>query len=202
MLCPSPLFLKQLINETWFRADKPAPFDIFGVDDEPIELFTEELQQEIKNNPRLFLWTKAHKLTPELYDRLIQEKDNAIAAYEVLLERWKRAESLFEPGDYRYLYLLDMLEKNTEDAKRFRDCFSIFLRYHMSDIAVSEIQEAKKKLTGDHAPCSINTCDRLVTDFLDQICMLMTNAPFDTGYNCMVDMPQLTMPGWEAGVVI
>jgi len=201
MICPSPLFLKHIVNETWHRTNEPAPFDILGVDDEPIDLYPPERRQEIMDNPRSFLLTKSYKLTPAIYQRLMAEKDAAVAQYTALLAQWRTAIPLFDPGDYRYHALADMLAKNIEDARRFRTCLSLFWRYHMGCLTEKDINEARAELTGPHPPCSISTCDWSVAQFLDRLRMMLLQIPFDTHFNNMVDLPQITAPGWEAGAV-
>ena len=198
MLCISPEFLKHLVNETWFRTDKPAPFDVIGVDDEPIDLWTDKRCNEILHNPRMLLLTKAYNITLELYDRLMWEKDAAVAQYKALLAQWRTAYPLFDPGDYRYHALCDMLEKNVEDARRFRACLSLFWRYHMGLLTECDIIKAQAELLGPHGLCSISTCDEAVAIFLDRLRMSLLKTPFDTCYNNMLDFPQITVPGWEA----
>ena len=199
MLCPSPQFLKHAMNETWYRGDRPAPFDVLGVDDEPLHLYTDKRRKEIMDNPRMFLLTGAYKLTPDVYDRLMREKDAAVAQYTALLNRWRTAEPLFENGDYRYRAMCGMLEKNVEDAKRFRACLSLFWRYHMGVLTEQEIDDIKSILLSPHAPCSINACDESAADFLEQIRMMFLGIPFDIYFNNMTSLPQITVPGWEEG---
>ena len=202
MLCPSPQFIKTILNETWYRGNFYVPFDVLGVDDEPIHLYTDKRRAEIMLNPRMFLLTKAHKITPALYERLMNEKEAAVAQYGALLAQWLTAEPLFESGDYRYIKMREMLKKNVEDAKRFRDCLKIFFKFHMGVLTEEEINETKEKLLGPHEPCSINTCDESVSDFLERTRMLLLNIPFDIYFNNMTTLPQITEPGWEEGSVI
>ena len=201
MLCPSPKFLKHAMNETWYRGDRPAPFDILGVDDEPLHLYTDKRRNEIMNNPRMFLLTGAYKVSTDVYECLMREKDAAAAQYTALLTRWRTAEPLFKNGDYRYRAMYEMLEKNVEDAKRFRACLSVFWRYHMGALTERDIDEARSVLLSPHAPCSINTCDESVADFLEQIRMMLLCIPFDIYFNNMTSLPQINIPGWEEGQV-
>ena len=201
MLCPSPQFLKHAMNETWYRANTPAPFDELGVGDEPLYLYGEGRRSEIEQNPRMFLLTKAHRLTPSVYDRLMREKDAAVAQYAALLAQWRTAEPLFEPGDYRYRALAEMLAKNAEDARRFRACLSLFWRFHMGVLTEAEIDGARAELTGPHEMCSINTCDESVALFLERLRMTLLGIPFDARFNNMTDLPQIAVPGWEEGAV-
>jgi len=199
MLCPSPQFLKQALNETWYRPNDPAPFDVMGVADEPMHLYTDVRRAEILSNPRMFLLTGAHRLTEEVYDRLMREKDAAVAQYGALLAQWVTIECLFEPDDYRFREMRAMLARNVEDAARFRACLSVFWRYHMGTLTEGDIEAARAELLGSHAPCSINTCDGSVSDFLDRIRMMLLGIPFDIYFNNMSTLPQITDPGWEAG---
>jgi hypothetical protein len=200
MLCPSPQFLKAALTETWYRQN-PYPFDVLGVDDEPLHLFTDKREKEIKNNPRMFLLTGTHKITPEIYDRLMREKDAAVLQYAALLAQWRTVEQLFESRDYRYRLMREMLEKNVEDAKRFRACLSVFWRYHAGWLTGREIEETRSALLGAHPPCSINTCDESVAEFLERIRMLLLGIPFDIYFNNMTSLPQIDAPGWEEGAV-
>jgi hypothetical protein len=187
------------MNETWYRGDQPAPFDVLGVDDEPLHLYTEKRRGEIMDNPRMFLLAGAYKITHDVYMRLMREKDAAVAQYKALLTIWRTAKPMFEVGDYRYLALYDMLEKNVGDAGRFRACLSIFWRYHMGLLTEGEIDETRAALLGSHAPCSINTCDESVADFLERIRMLLLGIPFDIYFDNMTSLPQIAEPGWEEG---
>jgi len=164
-------------------------------------LYTPELRREIAQNPRTFLLSKSYRLTPAVYDRLMREKDAAAAQYTALSAQWRTAEPLFAPGDYRYQALAGMLAKNTEDARRFRACLSLFWRYHMGCLTVREIDEARAELTVPHPPCSINTCDASAAAFLDRLRMKLLDIPYDARFNNMTDVPQITAPGWEARVV-
>jgi len=201
MLCPSPQFLKYALNETWYRPGQPAPFGVMGVADEPMDLYPDWRKREILANPRMFLLTGAHELTPALYDRLMREKDAAVAQYRALLAQWLTAEPCFPPGDRRYLALRGMLERNVEDARRFRACLSLFWRYHMGALSESGIDAARTELLGPHAPCSINTCDESVALFLERLGHMVRGTPFDARFNNMEDLPQITQPGWEEGEV-
>ena len=97
--------------------------------------------------------------------------------------------------------MLGMLEKNVGDAKRFRACLSVFFKYHMGVLTEQEIEEAKANLLTPHAPCSINTCDGSVKDFLERIRMMLLKIPFDIYFNNMTSLPQIAVPGWEEGAV-
>jgi len=191
----SPYFIKLMANETWYRENDLAPFDVLGVDDEPIHLFSETRRREIYANPRMFLLTKAYKLTPEIYNRLMNEKNAGVAQYDALLAQWRTIEPVLPPDDYRCRAMTDMLEKNTQDARRFRACLSLFWRYHMSALTESDIIEAKAELLGSHAPCSINTCDEYVSNFLDNLRSMLLNLPLGE----QLELPQITNPGWEEG---
>jgi hypothetical protein len=204
MLCPSPQFLRAALTETWYRRDS-YPFDSIGADDEPLHLFTDKRREEIMSNPRMFLLTGLHKITPEVYGRLMREKDAAAAQYAALLAQWRTVESLFEhgDGDYRYKLLYEMLEKNVGDASRFRSCLSVFMKYHAGLLTEQEIEKTKSELLGPHSPCSacsISTCDESVADFLDRIRMLLLGIPFDIYFNNMTSLPQIIEPGWEEGI--
>jgi hypothetical protein len=201
MLCPSPQFLRAALTETWYRQN-PYPFDAIGVDDEPFHLYTEKRRNEIMNDPRMFLLAKTHKMTSDVYDRLMREKDAAVAQYNALLAQWRTAEPLFAHGDCRYQAMLGMLEKNVEDASRFRACLSVFWRYHMGALTEKEIDDTRTVLLNPHKPCSINTCDESVADFLDQIRMLLLGISFDIYFDNMTSLPQIAAPGWEEGLSI
>jgi len=196
MLCPSPQFLRAALTETWYRQD-PYPFDVLGTDDEPLHLYTGKRRNEIMNNPRMYLLTKTYKITADIYDRLMREKDAAVAQYKALLAQWRTAEPLFTHGDYRYQAMCGMLEKNVGDAIRFRACLSVFWRYHMGILTEQDIDETRETLLNSHTICSINTCDESVTDFLNRIRMLLLGIPFDIYFDNMTSLPQITVPGWE-----
>lgn len=201
MLAPYPHYTKHKMNETWCRTDQPAPFGVLGVDDEPFNLYTPEMQNEITKNPRLFLLVKARKVTPELYTWLMAEKEAAILQYSSMLMQWRTVRTVFEPADYRYELFEDMLAKNVEDARRFKECFSLFLRWQMGVLKNEELLGVRERLLAPHVPCSINTCDALVERFTQHLYNMLNDIPFSLKFNNMSDLPQITSPCWQEGNV-
>ncbi len=202
MICPFPHYIKHKVNDTWCRKDHPLPHGVIGVHDEPFDLFTPRLKREIATNPRLFLLNRAQQVTQEVFDRLMAEKDAAIALYQAMLAQWQIAAALFEKEDYRYQSLLDMLNKNVSDAKRFKAMFQVFLLWQMNRLAVADIAKVREEHICKGVNCSINTCDDLLDAALERYEKLIENVPFDTHFDNMSDLPQLDMACWQDGMLM
>lgn len=202
MIIPFPHFVRDILNDTWCPKEK-QPDGIIGSDDRQIFLYTEERQKELLEGESFTLFAHAHRVDSPLIAQLLNEKEEAVALYRAMSQKWQDALPHLPAEGYQYRELSAMLRKNAVDAERIYAYFKVFLDWQGGQLAENEIEETRRAFIGTGADCSVYTCDALFGAFLTHLQDTLEGRDFDKSFDCVYDLPQYDgkQPIWQVAQI-
>ena len=114
----------------------------------PLDMYPPERAAKIKADPRTRLLFGRELITPELKDRAIAEKDEAIHLLDKMIALWESVQGKVDPAVHEHL--LRLLKANRIDAIVFRAVLDLYFDYKLGSLSEARIDEVLMSFRGLH----------------------------------------------------